>query len=156
MFKKIAKQWMVVCLLVAVLVMGADLKESGLSLIRSTTTVNLAAVAGTEAVLYSVPKGKTFMPTEVRLRAFSADEHGTPPIVTFGINDTTAEDFLGDQTLSNITANYANEVLTLKPLQVATPVTTDIIAADADFVMEITQANGAALTCTVDVYGILF
>lgn len=125
-------------------------------LVAVTTGVNLAGTAGTETTLYTVPVGYTFVPTKVILRDFSADEHATPPVITLGTGGTTAEDFLGDQTLSNITANYAREVIELRPLPNATPVTSDSIIAAGTFVLEITQANGAALTCTVDTYGYLY
>jgi len=125
-------------------------------LVSTTTSVNLAATAGTEKTLYTVPTGKTFMPVKVVLRDFSADEHATPPVITLGTGGTTAEDFLGDQTLSNITANYARENIILQPLPNATPVTTDSIVAAGTFVLEISQANGAALTCTADTWGYLY
>jgi len=126
------------------------------SLLSVVTGVDLAGTSDTETILYTVPVGFTFVPTKVILRDFSADEHGTPPIITLGTGDTTAEDFLGDQTLSNITANYAREVIVLRPLPNATPVTSDSIVAAGTFVLEITQANGATLTCTADVWGYLY
>ncbi len=125
-------------------------------LVSTTILVDLAGTADTETVLYAIPGGFTFVPTKVVLRTFSAEEHGTPPIITLGTGDTTAEDFLGNQTLSNITANYAREVIELRPLPAATPVTSDSVVAAGTFVLEITQANGAALTCTVDTFGYLY
>ena len=133
----------------------ADAKEKTIALISSTASCNLAAVADTEKALYTVPTGSTLVVTAVVMREFSADEHGTPPIVTFGIGGGTCEEFLGNQTI-NVTANYAEEYLLLRPIQAATPVTGDYVPAASSFSMEITQANGAALTCTIDVFGYLF
>ena len=133
----------------------ADAKEKTIALISSTAAVNLAAVATTEKALYTVPTGSTLVVTNVVMRLFSGDEHGTPPIVTFGIGGGACDEYLGDQTI-NVTANYANEYLMLRPIQAATPVTGDIVPAASSFSMEITQANGAALTCTIDVFGYLF
>jgi len=130
-------------------------KEKTIALISSTASVNLAAAADTEKVLYTVPTGKTLVVTNVVLREFSADEHATPPIVTLGIGGGNCDEFLGDQTI-NVTANYAEEYLMLRPIQAATPVTGDYVPAASSFSLEITQANGAALTCTVDVFGYLF
>ena len=130
-------------------------KEKTIALMSSTASVNLAAAADTEKVLYTVPTGKTLVVTNVVLREFSADEHATPPIVTLGIGGGDCDEFLGDQTI-NVTANYAEEYLMLRPIQAATPVTGDYVPAASSFSLEITQANGAALTCTVDVFGYLF
>ena len=133
----------------------ADAKEKTIALISSTATCNLAAVATTEKVLYTVPTGKTLVVTNVILRKFSGDEHATPPIITLGIGGGACDEYLGDQTI-NVTANYAEEYLMLRPVQAATPVTGDCVPAASSFSMEITQANGAALTCTIDVFGYLF
>lgn len=134
----------------------ANVKEKTIALISTTASVNLAAAATTEAVLYTVPTGSTFVPTMVVLRAFSAEDHATPAIVTLGIGGGACDEFLPDQTLSGLTANFANEYLILRPIQAATPVTGDIIPAGSTFSIEITQANGAAQTCTADVFGYLF
>jgi hypothetical protein len=133
----------------------SDSKEKGLMLISTTASVNLAAAAGTEKVLYTVPTGKYLVPVLVVLREFSADEHGTPPIITLGIGGGDCDEFLGDQTLT-VTANYAEEHIILQPVPAASPVKVDRIAAASTFSLEITQANGAALTCTVDVFGYLY
>jgi len=116
---------------------------------------NLAAVAGTEKKLTSaVPTGFTFIPVAVILDEFSADEHATPPVITLGIYDGDCDEFLGDQTLSAITAAYASESIILQPVPASTPVINCILVAGEFFAMEITQANGAALTARISVMGI--
>lgn len=134
----------------------ADLKAKSISLVSSTASCNLAAAADTEKTLYTVPTGFTFVPVMVVMRTFSADENATPPIVTFGTIGGACDEFLGNQTLSNITANFARECLILQPVPNATTVTVDSVIAAGAFGMEITQANGAALTCTIDVFGYLY
>jgi hypothetical protein len=130
-------------------------REKGLMLASSTTTINLAAAAGTEKVLYTAPPGYDFIPAMVILDAFSADEHATPPIITLGIGGGACDEFLGNQTLNTITANYAEECLILQPIPSATPATVDRVPAGSTFSLEITQANGAALTCTAHSFGFL-
>ena len=134
----------------------ADAKKYSVALVSSTASCNLAAAATTEKVLYTVPTGVTFVPVMVVMRAFSAQDNATPAIVDFGIGGGACDEFLASQTISGMTANYAEECLILQPVPAATPVTVDKIAAGSTFSMEIVQANGAALTCTIDVFGYLF
>jgi hypothetical protein len=133
----------------------ANAKEKGIMLMSSTTACNLAAVATTEKVLYTVPTGYSFIPAMVVLHTFSAQDNATPAIVTFGIGGGACDEFLGDQTLNGMGANYAEECMILQPIPNATPVVVDKIDAASTFSMEITQANGAAQTCTIDVFGYL-
>ena len=128
--------------------------NNALALVGQEDACNLAAGAGTEKNLVpACPTGKIFIPTMVILDEFSADEHGTPPIITFGVAGGDCDEFLGDQTLSNITAAYATEVIILQPIPAATPVVSVKLTAGQVFAMEITQANGAALTARVSVIG---
>ena len=131
----------------------ADLKEKSISLLSSTASCNLAADPGTEKSLYVVPTGKVCVVTHVVMRKFSAD--CTTAVVTFGITGGDCDEFLGDQTLTGITAAYATEYVVLKPVPAATPVATTLLTAAEAFGMEITTA-GAASTCTVDVFGYLY
>jgi len=135
--------------------MSNSAKEKTIALISSTASVNLAAAADTEKICYTVPTGKTLIPVMVILHTFSAQDNATPPIITLGTGGGAANDFLGDTTLSGLTANYASECFILQPVPASTPVTVDAIPAGGTFVIEITQANGAALTCTADLFGYL-
>ncbi len=67
MLKRISKGWIVPCLLVAILVMGADLKESSVGLLSTTTGVAMGT-NNTKAILYTVPVGKTCIVTKVVIR----------------------------------------------------------------------------------------
>lgn len=132
-----------------------SLNENCIAMAGQEDACSLAAVAGTDKNLCdAVPTGKIFIPVMVILDELSADEHGTPPIVTFGIAGGTCDEFLGDQTLSNITAGYAAEVIILQPIPHGTPAVATKLTAGQVFGMQITQANGAALTARVSVFGI--
>lgn len=130
----------------------ADSKTAGVTLLSSTASVALDAANGTEKVLYTVPTGFTCTPIMVVMHTF--DEAIDECVVTFGKGGGSADEFLGDQTLTNITAGFANECLILQPLPNATPAAALILDAAETFVMEITtkEATGTG-TATVDVYG---
>lgn len=129
------------------------LNEKSISLLSSTASCNLAATAGVEKTLYTVPAGKSAIIIYVVMRTFSAD--CTTAVITLGLGSTTAEDFLGDQTLTGITTSYASQYLVLMKVPNATPVVHTIYTETQTFVMEITTA-GATSTCTIDVFGYLF
>lgn len=130
-----------------------DIREYCLTAQALNVDVDLAGTAATETILYRPPTGYDFYPMAVVLHTFSADEHATPPIVTLGVGGGDCDEFLGDQTLSNITASYANEAIILQPVPAATPVVIQKVPDGSAFSIEITQANGAALTCKADVFG---
>lgn len=133
----------------------SEMDNNAITLVGQEDACNLAAGAGTEKKLtVAVPTGKVLMPVMVILDEFSADEHATPPILTFGVYGGDCDEFLGDQTLSNITAAYATEVIILQPVPAATPVVAVKLVAGEFFAMEITQANGAALTCRISTMGL--
>ena len=114
---------------------------------------NLNAAGGTEKSLFTVPAGTILIPDHVRMHTFSAD--ATNAVVTFGATGGTCDEFLGDQTLTGITASYATQALKLLPVPAATPVAIVCFAAASVFAMEITTAAGVACTCTVEVWGSL-
>lgn len=131
------------------------LRENCIVMAGQEDTCNLAAVADTEKKLTAaIPTGLIFIPVMVILDEFSADEHGTPPIITLGVFGGDCDEFLTARTLSNITAAYATEVIILQPIPAATPVVAVKLVAGEFFAMEITQANGAALTARISVLGI--
>lgn len=112
---------------------------------------NLNAAAGTEKSLFTVPAGQIFIPDHVMMHTFSADT--TNAVVTFGKTGGTCDEFLGDQTLTGITAAFATQALKLLPAPNATPVAIPYFAAAEVFAMEITTAAGVACTCTIEVWG---
>lgn len=131
-----------------------ELDHCAIALIGKEDACNLAAAADTEKKLTpAVPTAKDLIVDHVVLDEFSADEHGTPPILTFGKYGGNCDEFLGNQTISCITADYANEAVILRPVPAATPVHSCVLHAGEFFAMEITQANGAALTCRIKTFG---
>jgi len=64
MLRKISKSWLVVCMLVGLLLMGANLKESGIGRLSTTTGVAMGT-DNTKVDLYTVPVGKTCIVTRV-------------------------------------------------------------------------------------------
>lgn len=129
----------------------ADAKEKTICLLSSTASCDLNAAGGTEKSLYTVPTGKILIVDHVLMHTFSADTGNA--VVTFGHTGGTCDEFLGDQTLSNITASYAAQALKMGIIQNATPVVLVPFTAAEVFAMEITTAAGSACTCTVEVWG---
>lgn len=128
--------------------------EKTLFLVESTSAVNLAAAGGTETELFEVPPSKVFIPTMVVMRTFSADPANS--VVTIGETGGTCDEFLGDQTLSNITAGFADECAILQQIPHGTTAKGLILDAGESLGIEITTTAGGACTCTVDVFGYLY
>jgi len=128
--------------------------EKTIFLLESTSGVNLNASADTETQLFECPVGKHCIPVMVVLHTFSADAGNS--VVTIGLTGGSCDEFLGDQTLSNITAGYADECVILMPVPSATPVASLLMDAGEALGIEITTAAGSACTCTADVFGYLF
>lgn len=128
-----------------------ELNYSAISMLARELTCDLNAAAGTEKSLFTVPTGKILIVDHVLMHTFSADTLAT--VVTFGHTGGTCEEFLGDQTLTGITAAYAAQALKFEIVPNATPVARVPFTAAEVFAMEITTAAGAACTCTVEVWG---
>ncbi|GAG08239.1 unnamed protein product [marine sediment metagenome] len=129
----------------------ARAKEKTLSLLGSAT-VDLAAAAAVEKVLYTVPSGKKAIPVMVVARTF--DEIVNESVVTLGKGGGDCNEFLNDQDLTNITAGFADECLILQPLPNATPVAALILDAAETLSCEITtQETTGSATCVMDVWG---
>ncbi len=130
----------------------ADVKEKCISLLSSTASVDLNAANGTEKALFTVPTAKVMVPVFNIMRAFSTSA-GTA-VVTFGKTGGTCDEFLGDQTLTNISGT--GDYLIVSPVPHATPPKAEFFTAAQVFAMEITTKEGSALTCTIDVFGYLY
>ena len=111
--------------------------------------VDLNGVAPAETVLYKIPTGKLGTPVFLVLHDFSA-ACGTA-VITVGKSGGACDEFLGNQTLTNIAA--AKDFLILQPVPNATPAKLVEFAAGEEIAIEITTAEGGALTCKADVYG---
>ena len=128
-----------------------DLSYSAISMIARELACDLNAAGGTEKSLFTVPAGKRLIVDHVIMHTFSAD--CVAAVVTFGKTGGTCDEFLGDQTLTGITASFATQCVKCAIVPAATPVANPIFTAGQVFAMEITTASGVACTCTVEVWG---
>lgn len=126
------------------------LNHCGISLAGKEDACDLNAANDTEKkITPAVPTGKIFIPDHVVMDEFSA-ACGTA-VVTFGIYDGDCDEFLGDQTLTNISGT--SDYLILRPIPHGTPAKSVELAAGEFFAMEITTKEGSALTARVKVFG---
>ena len=128
-----------------------QLPYSAISMLARELACNLNAAADTEKSLFTVPAGTILMVDHVLMHTFSADTLAA--VVTFGHTGGTCDEFLGDQTLTGITAAFAAQALKFEIVPNATPVVRVPFTAAEVFAMEITTAAGSACTCTVEVWG---
>ena len=124
----------------------------GIVKLTTVTGVNLNAAADTETELFVVPTGKKAVIDKVVIRGLSAD--AAAAVVTFGKTGGACNEFLGDQTLSNL--NGTTKAGILQPVPSATPVAQTILNAAESFGCEITTPAGSACTCVMDVFGHLY
>lgn len=122
------------------------LNENSVALL-STTTVTFAAA--TVTTLYTVPAGKILFLDHLTIIG-SAD--ATTTTVTVG-RSTALTDWLGTQTLSNIAA--ASDVVTLRPIQAATPVKEKAYVAAVIIQVDV-SATGGGTTHKFKLYGTLY
>ena len=123
-----------------------NLNEECVSLLASVAAVDLNSVAFNS--LYQCAPGKKWIPVAVVPRNLSAD--AASATATFG-ESASQTDFLGTQTLSNLSA--AGKAAILQPIPNATPVAIVEYDEDDDFGIDVTQAAGSACTATLDVFG---
>lgn len=119
--------------------------------LSSTASVDLNGGAGTETVLYTVPAGFKAIIDSVVIHTLSAS--CASAVITLGVGGGSADEFLGDQTLTNLDGTTKTAKLTIVPN--ATPVDSVILTAGQTFVVEITTAHGSAVTATFDLFGYL-
>lgn len=124
----------------------AALNENSVALLSSTTVTFGSAAATT---LYTVPTGKTLIIEKVKIIG-SAD--ATTATITIG-RSTALTDFVGTQTLSNIAA--ANDVVTIRPVQNATPVKEKAYPAGTIIQVNVT-ATGGGTGHIFKLYGMLY
>jgi len=129
----------------------ADAKKYTISLLSSTASCDLNAAGATEKSLYTVPAGTFLIVDHVVMHTFSAD--ATAAVLTFGKTGGDCDEYLGDQTLTGITAAFATQSLRLTVVPNATTVVQSLFTAGQVFAMEITTASGVACTCTIEVWG---
>ena len=77
-------------------------------------------------------------------------------VVTFGQSGGTCDEFLGNQTLTNISAGAVDEALVIQPIPNATPVAGLVLDAGEEFAVEITTQETTVVgvaTCKMTVLG---
>lgn len=125
-------------------------QDKTIGLANGDVAVDLNAVAGTETVLYTVPANYIFMPAMIILDEFSAAV--TAAVVTVGIGGGDCDEFLGNVTLTNVTGTTSYVIL--QPVPNATPAECILLTAGQTLSIEITTAEGSALTCKAEVLGL--
>ena len=120
-------------------------------------SINLNAGAGTLTTLYTAPAGYKFIPLMIILRDFS--NIVSAAVIDIGLggggSGSACDEFLASQILSGISASasYLDECLILQPIPNATPVSSLVLDEAEILALQITTANGTALTCVADVFG---
>lgn len=123
-----------------------NLSEECVDMLASVDSVDLNAVATTN--LFTVPVGKKLVVDHVKIRNLSAD--AASAVATFGQTGAKT-DFLGSQTLSNLSA--AAKATKLQPIPSATPAAIEEYTAGEIFCIDVTTAAGSACTATLEVFG---
>lgn len=127
----------------------ADLKESAVSLLSSTTL----DVTGTGATtLYTVPTGKRCVLDHAKVICGTAAS--TTAVISFG-QSTALTDFLGNQTMTNLAAQY--DCVICMPVPNATPVKTKSYAAGTVIQCNVATADAdGSDDATVLLFGMLY
>ena len=132
----------------------ANLKERAISLLESTTAVDLNAAADTETELFNPPVGNSAIITHVVIHTLSAS--GASAVITLGKTGGTCDEWRGDQTLSALDGTTKYTTLYLDQSTSDTPEAGVLIVGGTDKLgVEITTAHGTAVTATFDVFGYL-
>lgn len=127
----------------------AFVEDNAIALAAGDVSVDLNGVAGTETVLYTVPTNSIYMYFALMLTEFSAAV--TAAVVTVGIGGGDCDEF-GTYTLTNVSGT--TKYVILQPVPAATPVGLTILTAGQTVSIEITTAEGSALTCKAEVLGL--
>lgn len=127
-----------------------ELDHCAITLVGKEDACDLNAAVGTEKKLCpAVPTGKILIIDHIIMDEFSAA--CTTAVVTFGKAGGSCDEFLGNQTLTNISGT--GDYLIIRPVPHATSPKAEFFTAGQEFAMEITTAEGSALTARVKVFG---
>jgi len=126
----------------------ADLRESGIARLSTTSVSDLSSVA--ETTLYTVPTGKRCVLTEAWLVA-NADV-GAALVCSIGQNGAET-DFVGSTNGDNLDAQY--DAIIMKPVPSATPAKNKSYAAGTVIKFNVSVA-GNAVAGTVYLFGFLY
>ena len=135
--------------LIAVLVMGADLKESGIGRLSTTTSVAMGT-NNTKADLFTFPSGKGGVVTRVVIRNLSgAVACGTDN--DFGAGATAAG---WNDTVNLSTVDATNDFYCVTADDVR--IEAVFAAGDVFGIQTDVSSDASAVTATIDVFGYLF
>ena len=149
MIKKMSKAWLVVCVLVALLVMGSDSKEKGLMRLSRTTGVAMGT-NNTKATLYTIPAGKNCVVTMVVIHTLGgAVACGTDN--DFG-DGASADTWKTTVNLSTVDATDDYYVVTNDDTRIEAV----FDAGDVFGIMTDVQSDASAVSAVIDVFGYLF
>lgn len=127
----------------------ADLKEIAVALLSTTT---LDVQTATQTTLYTVPTGKRLVLDHVKVI------NGSIASPTAGLSfgqSTAVTDFLGEQTMTNLAAQY--DCCICAPVPNATPVKTKSYAAGIIIQCDVATADADGATdCSVMLFGTLY
>ena len=124
-------------------------QDKTIGLLAGDVSVDLNGAPDTETALYLCPANFMAMPVMLILDEFSAA--CTAAVVTVGIGGGSCDEF-GTFTLTNVTGT--TKYVILQPVPAATPVGLTILTAGQTLSIEITTAEGSALTCKAEVLGL--
>ena len=130
------------------LIQTAGLTAPGTEVLLSSTALDMNGTNGTETTLYTVPTGRTMVPTKIVLR--NASTSLTTASWSVGFNAGTDTDFRADATSTGLTG----ATLAYIYRGITTGVT--IGAAAAVFAFILNTKQGGAATATMDVFGYLY
>ena len=123
------------------------------SIVSTTSSFDFNDTA--DHTLYTVPTGKSFIPTMIVIRGLSASMASA--VLSAG-KSSAKTDFLTNITCSG--ANATTKTLVLRPDFNATPAAGSglmtTMAAGETFVIDMVTAAGSACTGTVDLFGYLY
>lgn len=123
----------------------AALRENAITKLATVTGVDLNTA--TAQTLYTVPTGKSCIPTHLVIR--NASTNLTTVSFSIGFNSASFNDIVANATHTELTGS------TLFTVLIAKAGATRGVAADILKLLNNTLQGGAA-TCTIDVFGFLF
>lgn len=149
MLKKISKAWLVVGVLVVLLAMGADLKESSYGRLSTTTGVAMGT-NNTKVNLFTVPVGKTCIVTSVVIRTLGgAVACGTDN--DFGAGSPAAG-WKDTVNLSTVDATNDYYVVTADDTRIEAV----FAAGDVFGIQTDVSSDASAVTAVIDVFGYFY
>ena len=128
------------------------LNHNGSMMLGSVDSINMNSATAT--TLYTVPTGKKCVLDYVRIRNVSATLATNPAVVTVG-QVGALTDFLGSQTLINISAAAKTCILVPEATTHGTPLAGIEYTAGEVIQIDVATAVGGAATATVELFGTL-